>query len=72
MKLEDVIHRLIDAAAGIANIGAHEAADLHDAVTPAYSAEPLNDAEQAQLEALQAKAQAAATKQAEAAAPAAG
>lgn len=68
MKLEDVLHRLIDAAAGIANIGAHEAADLHDAITPAYSAEPLNDAEQAQLEALKAKQAAAEQKQADAAA----
>jgi len=68
VKLEDVLHRLIDAAAGIANIGAHEAADLHDAITPAYSAEPLNDAEQAQLEALKAKQAAAEQKQADAAA----
>lgn len=56
MSVENVLHRLIDAAAGLANIGAHEADALHDEISPAYSAKPLTDAEQAQLEALQAKA----------------
>lgn len=70
MSIEDVLHRLVDAAAGIANIGAHEADVLHDAITPAYSATPLSDAEKAQLEALQAKQAAAEQKIAEAAAPA--
>ena len=68
MDLSAVLHRLIDAAAGIANIGAHEAAGLHDAVTPGYTAEPLSAAEEAQLAALQDKQAAAAAKAAEVAA----
>lgn len=59
---ENVLHRLIDAAAGRANIGDHEADALHDEVTPGYSAKPLSDADQAQLDALLAKQAAIAAK----------
>ena len=68
MSREDVLHRLIDAVTGRRNIGDHEADDLHDVVTPGYSAKPLSAEEQAQLDALKAKAALAAEKEAAAAA----
>jgi len=66
---DNVLHRLIDAVTGRANIPPSEADALHDEVTPGYSAVPLSDDEQAQLDALKAKADLAASKQAEAADP---
>jgi len=67
---ESVIHRLIDAAVGRQNISEHEADELHDTITPGYSAKPLSAAERSQLEALLAKHQEAEAKAAAAAAPA--
>jgi hypothetical protein len=51
----NVLHRLIDAAAGLRNIAPHEAEGLHEEVEPGSTAVPLSDEEQAQLAALQAK-----------------
>lgn len=68
-KKDDVIHRLIDAVTGKANIAPHEADGLHDAITPGYSAVPLTAEQEAQLAALQAQQKVAADKAAKAAEP---
>lgn len=67
---ENVLHRLIDAATGRANIGAHEADALHDEITPGYSAKPLTDAEETALATLLQKQAALDAKRAEDAAAA--
>ena len=46
---ENVLHRLIDAAAGVRNIGAHEAGDLHEEITPGYTAVAPSAADDAEL-----------------------
>ena len=41
----DVLHRLIDVAAGRQNLPAHEADALHEQVTPGHTQEPPTDDE---------------------------
>ena len=43
--MEDVLHKLIDVAAGRSNLPVHEADALHEAITPGYTAVPVSDEE---------------------------
>lgn len=55
---DDILHKLIDVAAGIkAHLPATEAAELHEQITPGYTDQPLSDAEQSQLDSLLARAE---------------
>lgn len=51
--VEEVLHALIDAVTGHANINPVRALELHENVTPGYNDKPLTDEEKAQLARLQ-------------------
>jgi hypothetical protein len=72
--VEDILHTLIDVAAGRRNLPPHQADELHEQITPGHTDVPLSAEEQAQMEALQARqerlAQAQADREQAAAAPA--
>jgi len=54
--IEDIIHELIDVASGKqAHLSAPRAAELHEALTPGFTDEPLSDEEEAKLADLQAR-----------------
>lgn len=53
--VEEVLHALIDAVTGHANLNPTRASDLHEKITPGYNDVPLTDAEKAQLDQLEAR-----------------
>lgn len=53
--VEEVLHDLIDAVTGRANLNPVRASDLHDKITPGYNDVPLTDAEIAELDKLEAR-----------------
>lgn len=71
--IEEIVHVLIDVVSGARNLPPHEAAGLHEKITPGYTDKPLSAEEAAQLAALQARQDRLAADQAAraAAAPAA-
>lgn len=66
--IEEIVHELIDAAAGIRNIPPHRAADLHEQITPGYNDKPVTEEEAAAAQAVLDRLQREADKRAAAAA----